>query len=110
MALIEAMFAARPIVATDVGEVRVALDGGQAGVLVEPGNVHALASALDGLLADPARAKSLGERAAGQARAHYTLSTMVGRYANLYERALGATDEALSRLSASPDFFDVRRA
>jgi glycosyltransferase involved in cell wall biosynthesis len=110
LALIEAMFAARPIVATDVGEVGVALDGGRAGVLVQPGNVYALASALDALLAEPVRAKTLGERAASHARAHYSLTRMVSRYANLYERALGATDEALSRLSAAPDFFDVRQA
>jgi len=110
LALIEAMFAALPIVATDVGEVRVALDDGRAGVLVEPGNAHALASALDGLLADALRARTLGERAADHARAHYSLPRMVGRYANLYERALGASDEALSRLSAAPDFLDVRRA
>lgn len=109
LALIEAMFAARPIVATDVGEVRVALDGGQVGVVVEPRNVQALASALDGLLAEPERAKTVGERAASHARAHYSLSKMVGRYANLYEQALGATDEALSRLSATPDFVDARR-
>jgi glycosyltransferase involved in cell wall biosynthesis len=110
LALIEAMFAARPIVATLVGEVGVALDGGQAGVLVEPGNVHALASALDGLLAEPARAKALGERAARHARAQYGLSRMVGRYARLYEQALRATDETLSRLSAAQDFFEVPRA
>jgi len=110
LALIEAMFAARPIVATDVGEVQVALNAGQAGVLVEPGNVHALASALEALLADPAHAKALGERAATHARVHYSLPRMVGRYAHLYEQALGATDEALSRLSATPDLFDVHRA
>ncbi|HZM94930.1 MAG TPA: glycosyltransferase family 4 protein [Vicinamibacterales bacterium] len=110
IALIEAMFAARPIVATEVGEVGVALDGGQAGLLVEPGNVNALAAAVDGLLAEPARAETLGERAAGRARTHYSLSRMVARYANLYEQALGATDEALSRLSAAPDALDVRRA
>jgi glycosyltransferase involved in cell wall biosynthesis len=110
LALIEAMFAARPIVATDVGDVGVALDGGQTGILVEPGNVPALAAALDGLLAAPARAKELGERAASHARAHYSLTRMVGRYANLYEQALGATDEALSQLADASDLFDVRRA
>src|SRR4029453_3831321 len=83
---------------------------GRAGVLVEPGNAHALASALDGLLADALRARTVGERAANHARAPYSLPRMVGRYANLYERALGASDEALSRLSAAPDFLDVRPA
>jgi glycosyltransferase involved in cell wall biosynthesis len=110
LALIEAMFAARPIVATTVGEVSVVLEDGKLGVLVEPGSAQALASALDALLTDPTHAKALGQRAARHARDQYSLARMVGRYANLYEQALGVTDEALSRLSAAPESFDVRRA
>jgi glycosyltransferase involved in cell wall biosynthesis len=110
LALIEAMFAACPIVATSVGEVGVVLEGGQVGVLVEPGDAHALAAALDALLADPVRAKALGQRAARHARNQYSLARMVGRYANLYEQALGATDEALSRLSMGSDPFTCEKA
>ena len=110
LALIEAMFAACPIVASNVGEVGIVLEGGRVGMLVEPGNASTLAAALDALLSDPIRAKALGERAARHARNHYSLARMVGRYASLYEQALGATDEALSRLSASPEFVDARRA
>jgi glycosyltransferase involved in cell wall biosynthesis len=110
LALIEAMFAGRPIIATDVGEVGVALDSGQLGVLVDSANVPALAIALKDLLENPGRAKDLGERAAHHARAHYDLRRMVGRYANLYEQALGAKDEALSRLSATRESFDIHRA
>jgi len=89
LALLEAMFAARPIVATDVGEVAVALDHGQAGVLVEPGRPEALAAALHGLLRDPGRARELGERAARRAAAEYDVSLMVRRYAAAYEEARG---------------------
>jgi len=104
LALVEAMFAALPIVATTVGEVAAVLEDGQAGMLVEPGDMHALASALDRLLSDPARAHALGKRAADHARAYYALPKMVGRYAKLYERALGGADDALSGLSAALDF------
>jgi glycosyltransferase involved in cell wall biosynthesis len=77
---------------------------------VDSANVPALAIALKDLLENPGRAKALGERAAYHARAHYDLRRMVGRYANLYEQALGAKDEALSRLSATRESFDIHRA
>jgi len=49
-----------PTVAFDVPVSREFLDG--LGVYAEPGNPHALADALQSLLVDPARAKSLGQR------------------------------------------------
>jgi glycosyltransferase involved in cell wall biosynthesis len=97
LALLEAMFAGRPIVATDVGEVSVALAQGDAGVLVEAGNPDALAAALDRLLSDPARASDLGERAAGRARAEYDVSHMVRRYVSSYEELLGRRANVLAR-------------
>jgi glycosyltransferase involved in cell wall biosynthesis len=89
LALLEAMFAGRPIVASDVGEVAVALAGGEAGVLVEPGNAAALAAALDRLLREPDHARRLGERAARRAAAEYDVSRMVARYAETYHTVLG---------------------
>lgn len=110
LALIEAMFAGRPIVATAVGEVGATLEDGRIGLLVEPGDAQALASAIGALVEDPVWAKTLGERAANQARTLYDLRRMVGLYANLYERALGTNDEALTRLSHVAECFDVNRA
>ena len=88
LALLEAMFAGCPIVASEVGEVGVALAHGQAGVLVEPGNTPALAAGLDRLLSDPHRARELGERAVRRATAEYGVSQMVHRYAGAYEGLL----------------------
>jgi glycosyltransferase involved in cell wall biosynthesis len=85
LALLEAMFAGRPIVATDVGDVSVALAQGDAGVLVEPGDPAALADALHALLNDRTRARKLGERAKRRAAAEYDVSQMVRRYAEVYE-------------------------
>ena len=102
LALIEAMFAGRPIVATDVGEVRAALAHGGAGVVVEPADALALGVALDALLQDPERAKALGEQAARHAIAEYELSTMVRQYARVYEQALGKPHDVLTRLSSCP--------
>jgi len=84
LALLEAMFASRPIVASAVGEVPTALEQGRAGVLVPPGDAAALADALDRLLADPEDARALGERAARRAAATYGLERMVSSYTDLY--------------------------
>jgi glycosyltransferase involved in cell wall biosynthesis len=89
LAILEAMFAARPIVASEVGDVGKALGHGEAGVLVEPGNSYELAVAVDQLLGDPVRARELGEAARRRAAAHYEVSQMVDRYIALYEQVLG---------------------
>jgi len=64
---VEAMLAARPVVATDVGDVSEAVDHGTTGLLVAPEDPEALAEALAELLDDPERARRMGE--AGRARA-----------------------------------------
>ena len=84
LALLEAMFAGRPIVASDVGQVAEALAHGAAGVLVEPASAAALAAALDRVLSDPLEASRLGDWAARRARMEYNLQLMVERYALLY--------------------------
>jgi len=88
LALLEAMFARRPIVATDVGEVATALAGGEAGALVEPGNPSALTAAIDSLLSDPNRAARLADAAVHRAAAEYDVAHMVRRYAEVYGELL----------------------
>ncbi len=61
IALIEAMAAGVPVVASDVPACREVLDNGALGVLVPPGDAAALAAAIAGVLALP---KAAAERAA----------------------------------------------
>ena len=88
LALLEAMFAGCPIVATNVGDVSIALAHGEAGALVEPGNPQALAQAIDELLSNPPRARALGARASRRAAAEYDVSRMVQHYSTVYEDLL----------------------
>lgn len=83
IALLEAMQAARPVVATAVGGVP-ALLGGDCGLLVPPRDPAALAIAINKLLADPALRRALG--AAGQARvaADHGFPRAVEQWQDLY--------------------------
>jgi glycosyltransferase involved in cell wall biosynthesis len=97
LALLEAMSAGLPIVASDVGDVRTALAGGEAGRLVPPGDPGALAGAIDLLLRRPAAARRFGERASRRVAVEYGEDRMVARYVGVYRRLLGET-----RVAAPP--------
>ena len=83
---VEAMASGVAVIASDTGSLPEVLDG--AGVLVPPGDVTALASALGGLRDDPADRRRLA--AAGVARAqHYSWPSVADRHLALYEEMLG---------------------
>jgi glycosyltransferase involved in cell wall biosynthesis len=91
LALLEAMFAGLPIVATRVGEVPAALADGGAGLLVEPGRPDELASAIERLLSDAELARTLGTRAHARALAEFDVAKMAARYESLYAPALNGS-------------------
>jgi glycosyltransferase involved in cell wall biosynthesis len=62
----EANASGAPVIATDAGALPEVIADGETGVIVRAGDAAALAEAIDGLLADPARCRALGE--AGRAR------------------------------------------
>lgn len=93
LALVEAMLAGVPAVATTVGSVAEALDDGRAGLLVPPDEPAALAGALGRLRDDAALRRSLGGAARARAVAHYTVAQMVTAYEELWT-ALLATPPA----------------
>src|SRR5205823_7010869 len=86
-ALLEAMAARRPVVATAVGGTHEVLDGG-AGVLVPPGNPGRLASEIMKLLADPARAARLGEAARRRVEQRFDARAMAQQLEALYAERL----------------------
>lgn len=88
-AIIEAMAAGLPVVASDVGGNAECVVDGQTGFIVPHADVNALAARLLDVLHDPRRAAAFG--AAGRARAEelFDIEAMVRRTADLY-RALSA--------------------
>jgi glycosyltransferase involved in cell wall biosynthesis len=89
IAIIEAMAAGLPVVASAVGGISELVTPGETGELVSPGDVEGLASALVNLLESPERRYLYGERARGRA-ALLTDKAMRARYFALYERSLSA--------------------
>ncbi|MFN2468560.1 MAG: glycosyltransferase family 4 protein [Gaiellaceae bacterium] len=87
LALLEAMLASRPVVATAVSSVPEIVADGETGVLVPPEDPAALAQAVSGLLDDPARASRYGRAGYERARASFSVDRMARRTAELYERA-----------------------
>ena len=85
--LLEAMAAARPIVATAVGAVPRVLGDGEYGRLVQPCSPDALAEAINGLLADPEARQRMAERARERVVAEFSISRTVDEYAALYQQA-----------------------
>jgi glycosyltransferase involved in cell wall biosynthesis len=71
-AALEAMAAGRPVIARRVGALPEAVEEGVTGVLLDDDRPETVAAALGVVLADPARARSMG--AAGRARARRDFS------------------------------------
>ncbi len=67
LALVEGMAAGCACVASDVVGVRGVMQPGKTGLLVPEGDAPGLGASAGGLLADPARAASLGQAARAQA-------------------------------------------
>lgn len=84
IAVLEAMAAARPVVATAVGNVPDVVRDGETGRLVPPGDKDALAEALKDLLSDKVRCENLGHAAREVAR-DYDVRHMIESYEKLFE-------------------------
>jgi glycosyltransferase involved in cell wall biosynthesis len=87
-ALLEAMAAARPIVASSVGGIPEAITNGETGLLVPPRDPEALARAIVTLLSDRNRAQQMGLAARERVLAHFTLERMLKETEQLYQQLL----------------------
>ncbi len=89
--VLEAMYMAKPTVATAVAGTPEQIQDGETGLLVPPANPEAIADALMRLLeATPAERRRMGERAQKRVRETFTTARMVRETAALYRELTGA--------------------
>jgi glycosyltransferase involved in cell wall biosynthesis len=84
MALLEAMAAGLPVVATRVGAIPEVVREGIDGFLVEPGDVESLAARLKGLLRDPGAARAMGEAGRAAVAGRFSVDQSLERVRGLY--------------------------
>ncbi len=88
IALLEAMAAGRPVVATTVGGIPEFVTHGETGILVEPGDATALARAIQTILANPEEACRMGLRGQRHVQENFEIATVVRRHEEVYEACL----------------------
>ena len=88
-AIVEAMAASLPVIATDVGGNAEAVEDGVSGVIVPPESVEALAGAMRRLLADPAMTRAMGGAGRRRAVERFTTGAMLEQITAVYGKLLG---------------------
>jgi len=88
LAALEAMAAARPVVATAIGGTDEAVLHGVTGLLVPAGDPAALAMAVRALIDNPELARGFGERGRARVEADFAAPAMVRQVAALYDAVL----------------------
>ncbi len=99
LVMVEAMLAARPIIATRVGSVPEAIISGETGLLIEKDDLAGLVEALKQLRDRPDLRQHLGQTARRLAQRHWTVESMTSQYEQLWHQLL--TTPAKSRLKVS---------
>ena len=81
---LEAMACAKPVIASRVGGVPEIVLDGVTGLLVPGEDASAFAQALESLLADPAKARTLGEAGRERVVAEFTWPRIADQYFEIY--------------------------
>ena len=90
MALLEALAAHKPVVATRVGAVPQVIEDNHSGLLIPPTDVESLSSAIMHLLENPQKAKHLAQNGYERVRDHFSAKRMAEQYIKVYKNVLRA--------------------
>jgi glycosyltransferase involved in cell wall biosynthesis len=85
---VEALLCETPVVAFRSGGLTDVIQDGRTGILVSAGDSAALAAALDAVIAEPERAKTLGAAGRLYALATFAPESAAQRYADIYKKVL----------------------
>ncbi len=92
LSVVEAMGAGKPVIATDIGGLRMLVKPTVNGLLVPPADPGALEAAMRNLAVNPARRREMGARSRQIARETFGVSTMINLYQEIYESVVDACD------------------
>ncbi len=88
VALIEALAAGRPVVATDVGGVRHVVQDGETGWLCGPGDAAGLARLLQQVIAEPEISRRMAEVGRLRVAERFGYQRLIAEHRSLYEELL----------------------
>ncbi len=94
IALLEAMSAGKPIIATSIGSHRELASQAEIALLVPPADSHALRDAIVRMAGDPALMTRLGATARWLFERHYTEGRMLDAYMRVYSALMEGTTPA----------------
>ena len=86
--LLEAMYAKKAIVASDVSGIREAIDHEHSGLLVAPGSHTAVADAINRLISNPGKRSEMGENACHKIEECYSTETEKTAWLTLYRQLI----------------------
>jgi glycosyltransferase involved in cell wall biosynthesis len=92
IALLEAMAAAKPIVATSVSGTQLVMIPNKTGIVVKPGDSSQLATAIIKLISNPIMAKNMGITARKRAIEAFSAQKQAKDHMVLYRRLIGETN------------------
>src|SRR5207247_9481866 len=87
-AILEYMAAARPVVATDAGGAREAIQDGETGYVVPVGDDQLMAARISALLRAPEQARAMGAAGQRRVRQDFSCEAQLERTHNLYDLLL----------------------
>ncbi|HEV2773806.1 MAG TPA: glycosyltransferase, partial [Thermoleophilaceae bacterium] len=87
----EAMWKARPVVASRIGGIQDQIVDGVSGMLIDPSDVAAYGDRVRRLLEDKQTAERMGEEAARGVRDRFLGPRHIGQYVELFEKLLSAS-------------------
>jgi glycosyltransferase involved in cell wall biosynthesis len=85
LAVLEAMAAGVPVVASRVGSLPEMIRSGETGVLIDHGDPDGLAAAIADVVDHPDRSREMAEAARRVVVSRYSVDRMVGEYASLFQ-------------------------
>ncbi|MFZ2060609.1 MAG: glycosyltransferase, partial [Candidatus Binatus sp.] len=90
---LEAMASALPVIASDVGGLREAVEDGRTGIIVPPANASAITSAIVRLTESAELRLQMGAAARARVVENYSMKTMAARTLALYRDSVRTTRE-----------------